>query len=151
MNMCTLNWFCAYIQMMISLFQITKIWKWLIIIWSFYNLKMAVMLFYYLNQMFYAILILNYLKLKSNIIIWSLQIYLTWKWLSLIQMFFVVSDFLKFENGSQYTVQLYTIPVYSTVAHKTCLKNSSTQNQFTAWVYILKTSLQHRCTQYSFQ
>ena len=87
--------------------------------------------------------------------------------------------FIEFENGShytvstavhktslqysctqnQFTVQLYTIPVYSTTVHKTSLQISCAQNLFTEQLYtkpvysigILKTILQHRCTQYSFQ
>ena len=59
--------------------------------------------------------------------------------------------FIEFENGSHYTV--------CTAVHKTSLQYSCTQNQFTVQLYtkpvysigILKTSLQHRCTQYSFQ
>ena len=68
--------------------------------------------------------------------------------------------FIEFESGSHYTV--------CTAVHKSSLQYSCTQNKFTVQLYpkqvyriavhkpvysigILKTSLQHRCTQYSFQ
>ena len=82
--------------------------------------------------------------------------------------------FIEFENGSnctvctavhktslqysctqnQFTVQLYTLSVYSTAVHKTSLQYLCTQNQFTDQLYtkpvcrtaVHKTSLQYRYT-----
>ena len=47
-------------------------------------------------------------------------------------------------SKNQFTVQLYTKPVYSTAVHKTSWQYSCTQNQFTAQMYTIQISVQFK-------